>query len=192
MANVADGVVPMMTHLFITTFVHAFGLEHLHTVGPFIQRVVHGTVWLQDFTWQYTLVELMVVYIKALDDRRTGNTMANTWQSGSQDTFAKSAEKAAIQCWGPSFVFFFVPTGGTQRPMQLPQLPQPLQPPPPPLLPPGSLDRASSKWNGKWTTGAKPCLTFNNGSDAHPKACLLADGTCRFDHVCDHFIEGGH
>ena len=103
-AEIADGAVPMMTQLFVL-FVHAFGLEHLHTVGPFIHRVVHESVWVNDFTWQYAF-ELLVVYLKALDERRNTITMGNIWESGSQDTFAKNAQKAATQRWGTKFVFF--------------------------------------------------------------------------------------
>ena len=184
-AEVADGAVPMMAHLF-TTFLHAFGLEHIHTVAPFIQRVVHDSVWLQDFTWQYAL-ELLVVYLKALDDRRTGISMANIWHSGSQDTFTKTAEKAAIQRWGPSFAFFRAHGGnpGTKSAAAAAAAAV--------ATDSNNSKKAGStpKWNGKWTAGAKPCLTFNNGRDVHPRTCLLADGTCRFDHVCDHFVEGG-
>ena len=103
-AEITDGAVPMMTQLFVL-FVHAFGLEHLHTVGPFIHRVVHESVWVNDFTWQYAF-ELLVVYLKALDERRNTITMGNIWESGSQDTFAKNAQKAATQRWGTKFVFF--------------------------------------------------------------------------------------
>ena len=52
-------------------------------------------------------------------------------------------------------------------------------------------ENAKIKWNGKFTSGAKPCLTFNNGRDTHPRSCLLPDGACKFDHVCDHFLTGG-
>ena len=47
--QIADGAVPTMCRLFVMV-VHAFGLEHLHAVGPFIHRVVNESVWLHDYT----------------------------------------------------------------------------------------------------------------------------------------------
>ena len=31
---------------------------------------------------------------------------------------------------------------------------------------------------------------FNLGKTTHPKSALKPDGTCKFDHVCDHFVTG--
>ena len=179
--QIADGAVPVICHLFVMV-VHAFGLEHLHAVGPFIHRVVNESVWLHDYTWSYAY-ELLLIYLKALDERRMGISMANIWDSGSQDTFAKNAAKSAVQRWGPDFAFFRT-HGGI----------------------PGNKQSAAStsaaaannagattntKWNGRFTKDAKPCLTFNNGRSEHPRSCLLADGTCKFNHVCDHFLDDG-
>ena len=175
-AGVADATVPMMVELFVL-FVHAFGLEHLHTVGPFVHKVVHESVLIQDYTWLYAF-ELLIIYLKVLDERRSNVSMGSIWESGSQDTFAKNAEKAARQRWGANFMFFRTHGGNPGK--------QPAQS--------GitiNKDQAKLKWNGKFTKGAKPCLTFNNGRDNHPRACLMPDGTCKFDHVCDHFLEGG-
>ena len=187
-AEIADGAVPMMAQLFVL-FVHAFGLEHLHTVGPFIHRVVHESVWVNDFTWQYAF-ELLVIYLKALDERRNTISMGTIWESGSQDTFIKNAQKAAIQRWGTKFVFFRAHGGnpGTDAAGRAAATAAAAV---------AAADATAkggankAKWNGKWTPGAKPCLTFNNGRDQHPRNCLLADGTCKFDHVCDHFVTGG-
>ena len=131
--QIADGSVPMICHLFVMV-VHAFGLEHLHAVGPFIHRVVNETVWLHDYTWSYLYELLLVIYLKALDERRTGISMANIWDSGSQDTFEKNGATLVVQRWGPEFVFF-VPTGGSQGIGS----PLPPPPPPPPRLPPPRL-----------------------------------------------------
>ena len=181
-SEIADAAVPMMTQLFVL-FVHAFGLEHLHTVGPFVQKVVHESVWLHDFTWQFAF-ELLLVYLKALDERRQSLTMATIWESGSQDTYTKMAHKAAAQRWGSKFVFFRAHGGnpGTNNAAAASSAAAAAA---------SSKENAKIKWNGKFTSGAKPCLTFNNGRDTHPRSCLLPDGTCKFDHVCDHFLTGG-
>ena len=187
-AEIADGAVPMMTHLFVL-FVHAFGLEHLHTVGPFIQRVVNESVWAHDFTWQYAF-ELLVVYLKALDERRSTITMGTIWESGSQDTYVKNAQKAALQRWGTKFVFFRT-HGGNPGSNAASDVAGKSAAAAVATASKANGDQNKVKWNGKWTSGAKPCLTFNNGRDVHPRSCLLPDGTCKFDHVCDHFIVGG-
>ena len=51
-------------------------------------------------------------------------------------------------------------------------------------------------FNGKWTTGAKPCPHFNSedrtttGKSApHPLSSLKPDGTCKFDHVCNKWVS---
>ena len=177
-AEIADAAVPMMVELFVL-FVHAFGLDHLHTVGPFAHRVVHESVWMHDYTWLYAF-ELLIVYLKVLDERRANVSMSSIWESGSQDTFAKNAEKAARQRWGANFVFFRAHGGNPGK-----------QPAQTGLAAAKDPSASKVKWNGKFTKGAKPCLTFNNGRDNHPRACLLPDGTCKFDHVCDHFLVGG-
>ena len=185
-AEIADAAVPMMAQLFVL-FIHAFGLEHLHTVGPFVHRVVHESVWLNDFTWQFAL-ELLLVYLKALDERRQSLTMSTIWESGSQDTYTKMAHKAAAQRWGSKFVFFRTHGGnpGTNAAKAAAAAAAAAA-----ATASSSKEGTKIKWNGKFTAGAKPCLTFNNGRDAHPRSCLLPDGTCKFDHVCDHFLTGG-
>ena len=47
------------------------------------------------------------------------------------------------------------------------------------------------KWNGKDTPSSKrACFTFQFKGREHPPGSLLPDGTCKFAHVCDHFIVG--
>ena len=159
--EIADAAVPMMTQLFVL-FVHAFGLEHLHTVGPFVQKVVHESVWLNDFTWQFAF-ELLLVYLKALDERRQSLTMATIWESGSQDTYTKMAHKAAAQRWGSKFVFFRAHGGnpGTNNAAAASSAAAAAA---------SSKENAKIKWNGKFTSGAKPCLTFNNGRSQLPSS----------------------
>ena len=178
--QIADGAVPMICHLFVMV-VHTFGLEHLHAVGPFIHRVVNESVWLHDYTWSYSY-ELLLIYLKALDERRTGISMANIWDSGSQDTFAKNAAKSAVQRWGPEFALFRTHGG----------IPGNKQSAATSATAASNAGAATNvKWNGRFTKDAKPCLTFNNGRTEHPRSCLLADGTCKFNHVCDHFLDDG-
>ena len=47
-----------------------------------------------------------------------------------------------------------------------------------------------AKWNNKFNhdKDAKPCSAYNNGV-AHNAFQLKADGSCRFGHVCDHWVS---
>ena len=47
-----------------------------------------------------------------------------------------------------------------------------------------------AKWNNKFNRDkdAKPCSAFNNGV-THNAFQLKADGSCRFGHVCDHWVS---
>ena len=52
-------------------------------------------------------------------------------------------------------------------------------------------DKKTLSWNKKFTsTATKPCVCFNTGTP-HGKNKLFQDGTCKFNHVCDAYLEGG-
>ena len=47
----------------------------------------------------------------------------------------------------------------------------------------------SVEWNGNFTRDApRPCISFNLGTK-HPAKSLDAKGTCRHNHVCDHWVS---
>lgn len=46
----------------------------------------------------------------------------------------------------------------------------------------------SPTFNGKYTKGASPCQAFNSGRE-HTSKELKPDGTCKFCHVCDHWVS---
>ena len=149
-----------MCHLFVMV-VRAFRLEHLHTAGPFIHRVVNESVWLHDYTCGLNAYsyELLLIYLRALDERRVGISMSNIWDSSSQDTFAKNAAKAAVQRWGPEFPFFRT-HGGI----------------------PGNKQSAATTaatanvktWNGRFTKDAKLALPSTMAAQStHAPACWL-------------------
>ena len=52
----------------------------------------------------------------------------------------------------------------------------------------GAPAEAEIKYNGKWTRGAGPCSVFNTGG-THGKHVLTAEGKCKYDHVCDHWVS---
>lgn len=54
---------------------------------------------------------------------------------------------------------------------------------------PGNVnDKKDVKFNGKFTSTGFPCKYFNEGI-AHPAHMLKGDGTCKGNHVCDHWVK---
>ena len=51
-----------------------------------------------------------------------------------------------------------------------------------------SQDAPTKKWNGKFTSSsARLCSAYNRNS-THTADLLFPDGTCRFNHACNHFV----
>lgn len=170
-ASIEDAVVPRMVHHF-TMFVHVFGLEHVHTVGVFVDRVVHDTVSKLGHTWLFAL-ELLVVYLKALDERADTLTMGKIWDHGAHDMYFSCAKAAFVQRWGTKACIFRSQGGGSSGE--------------------AGAGGGAIKWNGKFTStpsDARPCITYNLGRNVHPQQCLLPDGTCKHNHVCEQFVTG--
>lgn len=178
--SLADVVIPQVVHYFCA-FVHAFGFEHIYTVVVFVNQVVYDTVLKLGYTWAFGF-ELLLVYLKELDLRqKAGLTMANVWESGAQDTFLTRARNEAVKRYGSSFVFFRTHGGNPGRRAPAGQ-PGPSR---------EQADKSGKvKWNGKDTPGAaKACFTFQFRGREHPPGSLLPDGTCKFKHICDHWVS---
>ena len=94
-----------------------------------------------------------------------------------QEVYLNGAMEEAMEAAKVHFAAFFRPRGGI-----------PLSP----LLDMGTKDNGvvEVKWNGKFYTKpeARPCFAFNNGEE-HDHRSLTADGTCKFAHVCDHWVS---
>ena len=183
--SLADVAVPQMMHYFCM-FVHAMGFENILGVGVFVNRVVYETVFKLGYTWLFAL-ELFLVYIKALDSS-SESTMTSIWGAGSQDTYLTAAKEEFKRRWGNNAMFFRT-RGGT-----------PLGKGPLGDDEDGPHDSSNlndgkgnaggtRKWNGKFNTSptARPCPHFNTHS-THPQGALREDGSCKFAHVCDHFV----
>ena len=43
--------------------------------------------------------------------------------------------------------------------------------------------------NGKFSASSGACCVFFNTGKEHPASALHPDGTCKFNHVCDHWVS---
>ena len=174
--EVADLVIPQMVHYYCL-FVHALGFENILGLGLFVNRVVYDTVLKLGYTWMFAL-ELLLVYLKALDGSNVLN-MTTIWEGGSQDTYLNKAKSEFRLRWGDKAMFFRTHGGNpldTSRGG-------------------GDDDTPFNGWgkrkpfNGRSSQDpkARPCVCHNLHKD-HPSKSLLADGTCKYAHVCDQYV----
>jgi hypothetical protein len=54
--------------------------------------------------------------------------------------------------------------------------------------PHGSPQPYNKKFN---TTSNRCCKVYNSGKTEHPPEMLTLDGTCKFNHVCNHWVNSG-
>ena len=45
-------------------------------------------------------------------------------------------------------------------------------------------------FNGNFTRGGSPCISFNLGIKKHPASSLDSNGKCRYNHICDQWVSG--
>ena len=176
--EIADLVIPQMVHYYCL-FVHALGFENILGLGLFVNRVVYDTVLKLGYTWLFAL-ELFLVYLKALDGSTVLN-MTTIWESGSQDTYLNKAKSEFKLRWGDRAMFFRTHGGNPSGTSPISDDPS--------LDVPGTGWAKSRKWNGQYNQDpkAKPCVCHNLHKD-HPSKVLREDGTCKFAHVCDHYV----
>lgn len=177
--EIANLVVPQMVHLYCL-FVHALGFENILGLGLFVNRVVYDPVLKLGYTWLFAL-ELLLVYLKALDGSSVLN-MTTIWESGSQDTYLNKAKSEFRLRWGDRAMFFRTHGGSPSATSLVSDDPS--------LDVPGTgWAKSTRKWNGEYNQDpkAKPCVCHNLHKD-HTVKSLREDGSCKFAHVCDHYV----
>jgi len=177
--DLADLVIPQMVHYFCL-FMHALGFENILGLGVFVNHVVFDTVLKLGYTYMFAL-ELLLVYLKALDASSTLE-LTTIWEGGSQDTYLNKAKSEFKRRWGDRSMFFRTHGGN-------PSGASPIVDESSSLNTPGAGWTKPRKWNGKFNqdSDAKPCVFYNLHKE-HPAKVLLEDGTCKFPHICDHFV----
>ena len=153
-------------------FYTSLGFGATTLITQFFEFVVFDTIRIRKKEW-YVAFELLVVLLRKVEDSvelTIGTVMQEVYLNGAMD---EAMEAAKVH-----FAAFFRTRGGT------PQLS---------LLDLGTTKDnggAGVKWNGKFNTkpDAKPCFAFNSGVE-HDPSKLTSDGTCKFAHVCDHWVS---
>ena len=152
-----------MLNLFIM-YSHALGLCNCVVVTDFFQQVVFDSMNLRDYSWQVAFC-FVVLMFRRIEDSGGRVTLGGDYPELLSNIFAREAE---AKCQS-----FFRTDGGN----------------------PGGEGRHNDssvnngiKWNGKCSAKGSPCSIFNVKGAIHGKSHLHSNGTCKFNHVCDHFV----
>ena len=146
-----------------TMLLAGLGVAPVLVSGVFLMDVVYTPLQEGTITW-LTAFELFLVYLEEVE-REAGDdvNLSNVYQRGAQDTFLMRARERA-------------PKSGKEKNR---------------IFRPGDDDEgAATEWNGSWNRKAKACcITFNLGNKKHPASALNERGGCKYNHVCDHWVD---
>jgi hypothetical protein len=138
---------------------HALAISSAVILTDFFEHVVYDTIRLRGETWMFAF-ELMTVMFRRIEDSGGRLHLANAYEETYLNTVMDEARANES---------FFRPPGGK----------------------PGAEGRNTSngkKWNKKFTAIGSPCQAFNLGKD-HTADMLKPDGTCKYNHTCDHWVR---
>ena len=142
---------------------HATGIFNTLAFTPFLHEFILRSMSRHNMTWMMGY-ELLMVAFQHIEESTTGKSFADIME-GSQDTLTRTAERQGTL----DFPGIFRTHGG------IPGKPH--------------AGGENVNWNGKFKKDAsRACRAFNEGSK-HTKDCLLADGTCKFAHVCNKWVS---
>lgn len=151
----------------------ATGLANPLLMQSFLQKVIYEEARVKHYSWMMG-VAIFLTYIHTLetsDDDKI--VLGNVFECGSIDAHTDAAIRLGGELFKDSFRKLRGEPGG-------------------PLG--GKLvdiaAKDSKKFNGKFTKQAKGiCIPFNLKRGVHKQTHLEADGTCKFNHVCNHFVS---
>ena len=110
--------------------------------------------------------ELFLCYLEEVERLPGDETnLSNVFEKGSQDTMITRAKAKAKQVHGAG-IFREQPGANDQG------------------------DGQGKQWNKRFATDPKcpACISYNLGV-RHPANALTANGTCKYRHVCDHWVS---
>ena len=155
-----------MLNLFLL-YTNALGVAGAILVADFYEHIVYDTIRQRKETWQFAH-ELMLVAFRRIEDSAGRLNLGNAYGEMYLNDLMMEARANTL-------VFFRSPGGN-----------------------PGKVDDVNKpkgeqvkKHNGKYTPASKfPCRFFNSGEE-HPQSGthLHSDGTCKYNHVCDHWVS---
>ena len=145
---------------------HALGLGDVLILGNFLRDVVHDTISLNKGDWRLAH-ELFLVYLEVVETTSDpALNISNVYARGAQDTMM---QRAVVR----SQEHFSIFRGkGKEREREL-----------------DGGGPGAKKWNGAFNGKSQTCcLTFNLGKKEHPASALNDNGSCKYNHICDHFV----
>ena len=146
------------------TLAHAVGAANILATVPFVQQVVWDGISTLGLLWEQAYC-LFIIYLEAIEDSRGFLHLANVFAAGAQDTRLRAANERYSE-------IFCQPCYDQDDKDK-------------------DRDKGSKKWNNKDSPNANGvCKTYNFKDAEHPKQHLHKDGTCKFRHVCNHWVTG--
>ena len=155
-----------MIHWF-QLILHATGVSDIGVTAPFLADVVFRSIRSQRLSWELSY-ELLIVYLGHVELAASPSVhLGNIYNSGGQDTKIREAEEKLRDHYGASF------RGGRVEPRDQEK-------------------GGAKEWNNKFNTSsdARPCAAYNN-NNKHRAESLDKSGTCKFAHICNHWISTG-
>ena len=154
-------------NLYVMFFV-ALGLGPTSLITTFIQCVVIDSIVVRKYEW-YIAYELMIVLFRKIE-----NSVGNKFNLGNviDEVHLNSALEEATE----AAKLFFRAGGGILRQHDKDDK--------------NEDDKNKKPYNGKGNADrtCRPCAVFNAGG-THKPHMLNDDGSCRFCHVCDHWVS---
>ena len=147
-------------------FAVSLGLCTCTVMAEFYEFVVFDTIRMRGHPWQMA-AEVLVVMLRRIEDSAGALTLVSATDEVHMNTVLDEARANTAHHHGEA-VFFRTSGGNPHNPKQA---------------------GVGVKFNGKFTaTSQIACVHFNSGGE-HPASALLPDGTCKFNHVCDHWVS---
>ena len=150
---------------------HALGYINILVSTAFFRQVAYDPMIRDKYAWQLAH-ELVLVYLEDVDNTPLLN-LGNVFDSGGQDVRLSRAKTAAQAHYRlTSF------RSGGENPRDTPNLTG------------KQGGEGTIKWNGRFSPdGPAPCISYNKNTP-HPQKHLKPDGTCKYNHVCSHWVTG--
>ena len=150
-----------------TAIAHSLGISNVLATTAFFRRLVYNGMNGDGYPWQLAHA-LMWIYFEDVDNSES-LTLLTILDSGGQDTRLGRA-RTLVKSQFPHYIFR---SSGLSHD--------------------DNDDKSKGggvKWNKKDTPNAKGCcVAFNFGNDNHKAKYLLEDGTCKFAHACNKWVD---
>ena len=146
-----------------TMYLHGLGVCSALLITDFFEHAVYDSIRQRGESWEFAH-ELMIIMLRRVEDSGGKLNLGTVYNELYLNTVMDEARH--------NVTLFFRSHGGN----------------------PGNnnknkgIESESKSFNKKFTSTGKPCPAFNLQKD-HSAAILHPNGTCKFNHVCDHWVS---